>query len=203
MNCSESTRTLLEGDGTGSPALAEHLAGCPACRQLAGTIQALEQLGRQERQHDLSPAAISEVRLRAAGLIAEQRTRPDRIQVLPALTLRFLSRPVMAALAAASILIAVVVFAWRQAAQDRAAGAESLSTLEIAALEADIGQLSGNLDSSLKSFRERYREKEGSSVEAMGASLKADIVSCAMDIRRELKDTGKGHQGNRGPDDRT
>ncbi len=182
---------LVDGDSRLTPGLRDHLAGCTGCRQLAETVASLDQLGGQQRRMDLSPDTISQTRLLAASLLAGQRATVDRPVFSPVSILRFLSQPAFTALAAASILVAVGLLAWRPGSAASGNETTSMTAREIAAIESGIGQLAGSLDSSLKGFRERYREIESiGTVEAMGASLKADIVSCSMDIRVELSNSG-------------
>jgi len=100
----------------------------------------------------------------------------------------FFRRPLVAALAAASVLLAVGVFGWRQMQHRRAPGTQALSPAEITAMNSEIKLLAGHIDSDLRGFRDKYRKNEAiGSVEAISAALRADIVSRAMDVRNELR----------------
>lgn len=187
MNCRQALKISVTGDKTGNAELAAHLAGCSKCRQLQEIIVSLEQLGGQQRQNDLSSSAVRETRLQAAALLVEKREHAARIALPSIFPLRFLARPVLATLAAASVLISVVTLSWMYLQSGDTGGTEALSASEMAALDSRIGRLAGRLDENLRGFRSRYMESErGGSVEVMCASLRTDIASSSLDIRREL-----------------
>lgn len=186
MNCKQARRIIVAGTLAGNDELSLHLAGCPKCSQLEEIVTGLEQIAGQDRQLDLSSAAIRETQLLAAALLTQNRKLAIRPPAI--FSLRFLSRPVMTALAAASVLIAVGVFGWRHIYQQPASGTKTLSHAEITAMNSQISLLAGHIDSDLRGFRNKYRETDMiGSVEAMSAALNADIASRAMDVQSELR----------------
>lgn len=200
MKCRQAARFLVDREVTGNNELADHLATCHRCSELAKVIDHLSRAGHASRQRDLSNATINETRLQAAALISGNRARAGRPELAPIPSLRFLPRPAMAALAAACLLVAVSVFGWMSLHRRDMA----LSPGEITSMDSSIAFLAGQLDSQLNSFASRYSESEAiGSVEALTSALSADIASCVTDIRTELQGAGKPGDNATGQDDRT
>lgn len=125
MNCRVAAESLLAGphEGPGS-ALADHLAGCPACASLAERSARLDRAWALTRPHEPTGPALDAAWARLDAALNSAARRPE-VLAFPGPRLAR-TMPILARAAAVLVAGAIGLGAWNRSSIDRPALAESV-----------------------------------------------------------------------------